>query len=233
MKAYSTRAPSPSATLFRQNHSPPQLLVQRVVALYLLNADTRISPLVLRSNPPASAGRVDIIGELRDLVPLPWLACFTASDLVECDVELTSADGSSRVEKLLSPCAPIETALINLIRSRPFFERLTGEKILAEEYWRRAVNELKRHKRAYLAIDYADLVGFSEIEEVNSTAREGLSWTDEGFNALTDLFLAWAPGVRPLGPAQLDGAPVDARFLNGMSLDINTMSPDDVYGIGD
>jgi hypothetical protein len=203
------------------------------MSLYLLNADYKINSLVLRSDVGRRVGRVDVIGELRDMVPLPWLACFKAADLVECDIELTDADGSKRTDKLLLPCAPIETALINLIRSRPFFERLTGEKMLAGEYWQRAVNELKRYRRPYLAIEYADLLGFSKIEDVNSASRQAMTWTEDGFAALTQMFLAWTPGLRPLAPSQLDSAPNDDRFLNGMSLDVNNIPPDSVWGIGD
>jgi hypothetical protein len=202
------------------------------LSLYLLNADYRITSLVLRSDAGLPPGKVDVVGELRDMVPLPWLACFKAADLVACDIELTDDDGSRRTEKLLLPCTHIESALINLIRSRPYFERLTNEKILAGEYWQRAVDQLKRFKRPYLAIDYADLLGFSKIEELNTASRTGLTWSDEGFAALTDEFLAWTPGVRPLAPSQLDGAPSSDRFLNGMSMDINNLDPDSVWGIG-
>jgi len=203
------------------------------VSLYLLNADYRIKSLVLRSDVGRPAGKVDVIGELRDLVPLPWLACFKAADLVACDIELTDADGLKRTDKLLLPCTPRETALINLIRSRPFFERLTGEKMLAGEYWQRAVNELKRYKRPYLALDYADLLGFSTIDKVNAASLDGLTWTEGGFAALTQMFLAWTPGARPLAPSELDSAPNGDRFLNGMSLDVNNIAPDAVWGIGD
>jgi hypothetical protein len=203
------------------------------VSLYLLNADYPITSLVLRSNAGRPAGKVDVIGELRDMVPLPWLACFKAADLVACDIELTDDDGSTRTDRLLLPCTPIESALINLIRSRPFFERLTNEKVLAGEYWQRAVDQLKRYKRPYLAIDYADLLGMSKIEDVNAASRDGMTWTDDGFETLTHMFLAWTPGVRPLAPSQLDSAPNNDRFLNGMSLDVNNIAPDSVWGIGD
>ena len=202
------------------------------MALTLLNADYPLTSLVLRSNGARAAGRVDVIGELRDMVPLPWLACFKASDLVPCEVVMTGADGAERTEHLLSPCTPIETALINLIRAKPFFERLTGEKILAGEYWQRAITQLKRYKRPYLGIDYADLLGLSKVADVNAASREGLAWTDEGFDKLVHMFLAWTPGVRPLAPEQLDNAPNDDRFLNGMSLDVNNTAPEDTWGIG-
>jgi hypothetical protein len=213
------------------NRAPPT--AAKNLSLYLLNADYRVTSLVLRSDAGLPAGRVDVIGELRDMVPLPWLACFKAADLVACHIELTDDDGSQRRDELLLPCTHIESALINLIRARPFFERLTNEKTLADEYWQRAVARLKRYKRPYLAIDYAGLLDLSTIEELNAASRAALSWSEEGLAALTEEFLAWAPGVRPLAPSQLDDAPVSDAFLNGMSLDVNDLGPDSVWGIGE
>jgi hypothetical protein len=204
------------------------------MSLYLLNADYPLTSLVLRSSDGRpTKGKADVIGELRDLVPLPWLACFKASDLVPCSVEMTAEDGTKSVHELLQPCTPTENALINLDRAKPFFERLTGERILAGAYWQRAVTEIKRYTRHYLALDYADLLGFSKLEALNAASREGLTWTDAGFEALKAMFFTWTDGVRPLEPPQLDTAPPSGdRFLNGMTLDVNTVAPDSVWGVG-
>jgi hypothetical protein len=173
------------------------------------------------------------IGELRDVVPLPWLACFKGADLVSCPIEITGEDGSQRTEHLLSPCTTIESAMIDLIRSKPFFEKLTGEGVLAGEYWQRAVTRMKQYKLPYLTLDYVDLLGFSKPAAVNDAVSAGLTWTDAGFEQLKNMFLAWTDGLRPLASAQLDGfrgADKD-RFLNGMSLDINNLAVDDARSL--
>ena len=60
-----------------------------------------------------------------------------------------------------------------------------------------------------------------------------MTWSDDGFGTLVQMFLAWTPDVQPLAPSQLDSAPNGDRFLNGMSLDINNIAPGSVWGVGD
>ena len=188
------------------------------MSTFLLNTDFVVRDLDQVWAPP-DGGRSVAVAQTRYITPLPWLACFREADLVPC--RLTLEDSS--VIEMLSPCAPIETALINLIRARPFFERLTGEKILAGEFWQLALNYLKKQKLPYFALHFTDFLGISPVGALNVSTRAALRWDDAGFKILKDEFLTWTDGVRPHTSAELDSNTIrldKVRQQNALSLDV-------------
>ena len=115
----------------------------------VLSSDQRALSLAVRNND----AKVVEVAECINNVPLPWLACFRSSDLQPCIVE---SDAS-----IMVPCVDLPTAIKNLSGSLPLFERLTGEKEYAREYWQHAVDDLKKLPLPFLTMDVSELLSFS------------------------------------------------------------------------
>ena len=175
------------------------------------------------------AAEVAEIAEASGIAPLPWFALFKQEDLRPVEVTRQLSQFSDPVAgEVMVPCTPIETALVNLIRARPMFERLTGEQELATAYWRRAIDTLKKHKLPYVAMDLTGLLDSLHIRELDRFVREALEGQDHGWNVMRRVFLQWVDGVVPAPLAAVDGiadAACARSLRNARALDANIHPP--------
>ena len=151
----------------------------------VLSSDQKALGLAVRDN----GAKVVEVAECINNVPLPWLACFRTDDLQPCLVE---ADVSIRV-----PCVDLPTAIKNLAATLPLFERLTGEKEYAREYWQHALDDLKKLPLPFLTMDVSELLSFSSSDDLNTYMVASLGGTVEALDFLKDVFIAYYDGKLP------------------------------------
>lgn len=151
----------------------------------VLSSDQKALGLAVRDN----GAKVVEVAECINNVPLPWLACFRTDDLQPCFVE---ADVSIRV-----PCVDLPTAIKNLAATLPLFERLTGEKEYAREYWQHALDDLKKLPLPFLTMDVSELLSFSSSDDLNTYMVASLGGTVEALDFLKDVFIAYYDGKLP------------------------------------
>lgn len=169
------------------------------MAFYLLNSTFAPGDLASLSSPPAGQ-RVLEAGELDYAMPLAWLTCFRTEDLLDVRVTLEDFDGNQTQAVLRIPCTRIETALERLKHSLPRFERLTGDRVLAEACWSQAVSELSGYELPYLTLDPSDRLGLETADSLNESMEQMLAWDDAWVDSFKGDFAVWVEGVRPIHP---------------------------------
>ena len=176
----------------------------------VLSSDQRALSLAVRNN----NAKVVEVAECINNVPLPWLACFRTSDLQPCIVE---SDVS-----IMVPCVDLPTAIKNLGATLPLFERLTGEKEYAREYWQHALDDLKKLPLPFLTMEVSELLSFSTPDELNTYMAASLGGTNEALDYLKDVFIAYYDGKLPYKRADFyanEGIHDQERIDNTISLD--------------
>ena len=176
----------------------------------VLSSDRGALSLAVRDH----GAKVVEVAECINNVPLPWLACFRTSDL---QPSIVGSDVS-----IMVPCVDLPTAIENLAATLPLFERLTGEKEYAREYWQHALDDLKKLPLPFLTMDVSELLSFSTPDELNTYMRASLGGTNEALDYLKDVFIAYYDGKLPYKRADLhanEGIDDPERIDNTISLD--------------
>jgi hypothetical protein len=176
----------------------------------VLSSDRSALSLAVRDH----GAKVVEVAECINNVPLPWLACFRTGDLQPCIVD---SDVS-----IMVPCVDLPTAIKNLAATLPLFERLTGEKEYAREYWQHALDDLKKLPLPFLTMEVSELLSFSSADDLNTYMAASLGGTNEALDYLKDVFIAYYDGKLPYKRADFyanKGINDQERIDNTISLD--------------
>lgn len=180
------------------------------MAFYLLNSTFVPDDLASLSSPPPGH-RILEAGELDYAMPLAWLTCFRAEDLLDVRVTLEDFDGNQTQATLRIPCTRIETALERLNHSLPRFERLMGDHALAKACWSQALSELGGYRLPYLTLDPSDRLGLETPDDLNESMERMLAWDDAWVDNFKGNFAVWTEGVRPIHLDSVGSARADEK----------------------
>jgi hypothetical protein len=131
------------------------------------------------------------VAETNYIVPLPWFACFRQSDLRSCSVVW-----EKRMD-IEIPCLDLQSAARNLSQSLPLFEKLTGEKEWARDYWRRALSSLLKLQLPYLTIDISEMLMVMTPEDLSNAVRAALGNDEKAIEVMRKSFFEYYDGVQP------------------------------------
>jgi hypothetical protein len=131
------------------------------------------------------------VAEANYQVPMPWLACFRPDDLRPCTVEWEKS------MVIMVPCVDLLTAVKNLHKSLPLFERLTGENKYARDYWNHAVYQMLSLQLPFVTLDISEMLMNIEPQELNAAMRSALGQTGDALDVMQKTFFNYHPGVLP------------------------------------
>ncbi len=159
---------------------------------FLLNTSMLSSDnAALRSAVDGGTATVVEVAEANYIVPLPWFACFRQSDLRGCSVVW-----ENRMD-IEVPCLDLQSAARNLSQSLPLFEKLTGEKEWACDYWRRALSALLKLQLPYLTIDLSEMLMVMTPEDLTQAVRAALGNDEKAVEVMRRSFFQYYDGVSP------------------------------------
>lgn len=185
---------------------------------YLLNTNIDSSDGETLNNSLATDnGRVVEVAECVSVIPLAWFACFRASDLRACTVQMSSEN-----IEIMVPCVDLATAISNLQDALPLFEEFTGEKKYSREYWQCAIDDLRTLPLPFLTMDIGEILMNSEADELIEKMTSALGRTSEALTVMKQFFLEYNDGVLPYGRAAFyanEGITEKDRIRNTIALD--------------
>ncbi|MCC8996066.1 MAG: hypothetical protein LM517_03195 [Nitrosomonas sp.] len=176
------------------------------------------------------------IGQAANRIPVPWLCCFRTADLHPVEVEHKTGPSSFDVLRLSLPCTTVSAARERLSDSLPLYIAIVGNTVIAEDYWRYAMEGLADLPFQYLTIDPVEVLFLNDPNEEATALANCLRGTSDTIALIKRL--AFIDGDYPPytfqeffnGPAEaLDD---DARNNNSAALDPGYSAPEyrTVYG---
>lgn len=99
-----------------------------------------------------------VVSEAAYRIPVPWLLCFTAADLVDayCSLFDQTTDEKS-ILKFRAPITTREQAKKNLLTCEMIFPALCDDEDIGRAYWQHAVDALDNLTYRYLTIDPVEI----------------------------------------------------------------------------
>src|SRR6187551_402243 len=86
--------------------------------------------------------KFEILATGSNRIPVPWFFGFDQDDLKPAEFNYEDDNGEKVSFKFQAPCAPKEKVLANMVARKALFIEFSGDEVLGEEYWAKAVSDL-------------------------------------------------------------------------------------------